>query len=85
MTEPPSDGDALALPADADAIRDEQVARALRRLDARGGLTPRQRATIERLADRLLVALHALFAPDANPIDSADTVDGDPDRPLCSD
>jgi len=70
MTDHEAGSDGLDLPADATAVRDEQVERALRRLDERGELTPHQRATVERLADRLTAALLGMF--DAETIEASD-------------
>jgi|AntRauTorcE11898_2_1112593.scaffolds.fasta_scaffold07908_3 hypothetical protein len=45
--------DRLQGPQDPTTIRDEQVARALDRLDERGDLTAEKRAVVERLGHRL--------------------------------
>jgi hypothetical protein len=45
--------EALRGPEDPAAVRDEQVTRAIDRLDDRGDLTAEQRAVVERLGDRL--------------------------------
>jgi glutamyl-tRNA reductase len=58
-----ADGDEpelAAIRARASTVRDEQVERALRRLEARGELTPERREAIERLADRLVDRLVAV-------------------------
>ena len=52
------------LPPDAAELRDEHVVRALCRLDEDGELTARQRAAVERFADRLVGELLAMFESD---------------------
>ena len=77
MTDTNHEGDRLELPGGAEAIRDEQVGRALRRLEENGGITPRQRATVERLADRLSTELLALFDTESTAVGTADAGDGE--------
>jgi hypothetical protein len=48
-------------PEDPAAVRDEQVSRALDRLDDRDDLTAAQRAVVERLGDRLTARVLCLF------------------------
>lgn len=69
----------------ADAIRDEQAAAALRQLDADEELPPKQRAVVERLADRLTTDLCAMF--DADEQSSPDMAVGEHtrERLLCRD
>ncbi|MFB6142226.1 MAG: hypothetical protein ABEJ30_02655 [Halorientalis sp.] len=58
-----ADGDAEAaithIEARAEAIRDQQVQRALAELDRRGAVTPERRAAVAALADRLTDRLTA--------------------------
>lgn len=61
-----------AVRARAEAIRDEQVATALARLEAHGEVTPEKRAEIERLADRLV---DRLLAVPERTIDAAEDED----------
>ncbi|MBX0286371.1 hypothetical protein [Haloarcula salinisoli] len=84
MTENPG-SDGLELPADATDVRDEQVRRALRQLDERGDLTPQQRATVERLADRLIAQLLRMFDADPETIEVGDAGDWDDGIALFSD
>jgi len=85
MTDANCEAETRRLPGDAHAIRDEQVERALKRLEEHGRVTPRQRATVERLADRLAVELLALFETDPKAIESADAGDGENGVALFSD
>jgi len=56
--------DGLRRPDDPGSIRDEQVARALDRLDDRVDLTAEDRAVVERLGDRLTVRVLWLLHDD---------------------
>lgn len=60
MTRVDADDELAAVRERAEAIRAEQVERALSRLAARGEVTPRRRAVVERLADRLVDRLLAV-------------------------
>lgn len=60
-------------------MRDEQVTRALGRLEERGELTPHRRAAIEELADRLVADLLALFETDERVTGRDDSKAGDED------
>lgn len=51
----------LREPEDPAAVRDEQVSRALARLDDRDDLTAAQRAVVERLGDRLTARVLSLL------------------------
>lgn len=77
--------DSLAVPADASAIREEQVERALRRLEEGGGLTSHQRATVEQLGDRLTLELLALFDADDAKTEPADSGEAERELVLSSD
>jgi hypothetical protein len=70
------------LPSDATAIRDEQVDRALRRLEDCGGLTPHQRAVVEQLGARLTAGLLELF--EADDIAVEDAAAGSAEREMSS-
>ena len=72
MTDQYPGTDGLELAVEARDVRDEQVERALRKLDDRGELTPRQRATVERLADRLTAELLGMFDADLEAIEPGD-------------
>lgn len=85
MTDGHTGDDRLELPADTAAIRDEQVGRALRRLDDCGNLTPRQRAAVERLADRLTAELLNLFETDEAAIENVDAGESEGGILLCPD
>lgn len=76
MTDRNCGDDRLDLHADTAVIRDEQVRRALRRLDDCGGLTPYQRATVERMADRLTVELLDMFDTDQQTIKKGKLAEG---------
>lgn len=60
------------------AVRDRAVERALERLEERGELTDRQRATVERLADRLVAELLGAFDGEGRAL-GIDTDDGEYD------
>lgn len=83
MTDRSRSDDGLEPPADATAIRDEQVDQALRRLGGSENLTPRQRATVERLADRLTAELLGMFDADEQTPEGADIEGGEPRVPVC--
>jgi hypothetical protein len=85
MTDWCRESDGLELPAEAAAVRDEQVGQALRRLDDRGNLTPQQRATVERLADRLAAALLEMFDSDEVTIGEVDAGEAERGILLCPD
>lgn len=85
MTDQRSVDPRLGLPANADAIRDEQVSRTRSRLEASGGLTPRQRVAIEQLGDRLTAALRALFDADEQSCEDAAVAEVTRERQLCQD
>ncbi|WP_262177382.1 hypothetical protein [Haloarcula laminariae] len=80
-----TDSNGLERPADADAVRDEQVERALGRLANCGELTPEQRATVEQLADRLTGELLELFETDEAATKGPDAGESEPEILLCSD
>ncbi|WP_324664366.1 hypothetical protein [Haloarcula sediminis] len=80
-----TDRNGLERPADADAVRDEQVERALNRLRNDGGLTAEQRATVERLADGLTDELLDMFDPDEAATKGPDAGESEPEMLLCPD
>lgn len=83
MTDRNGGDDGLETPADAAAIRDEQVDRALRRLRECEDLTPRQRATVERLSHRLTAGLLGMFDTDEQTAEGVDIDEREHRVPLC--